>query len=561
MAFGNIAGRAGFVIGLDKSELDRGLPQAERQFDRATAGMAASATRAGDAIGSRGGVGTAGLVGRMGLITFAASSAVQGLNEVQQSLQVTGSDMYRTEGRARNLGSELLNGNLIGGLKALAAQPKTLAELGLDARGAAAGLSDLKRASDAFGGSFTKIYDEAKLAAAGVAELDAASKALLQTTLGLRDASGRVVVGALPSQQLQVAGNQPLPSFGTPIRTRSQNSRLEGQLAGAQRADDLAAQERILEEMAAIARRRVQIVKQEGPLLEQRRKEEQAILGQLDAVRDQQVAQAKAAKAASDAEKARLAAEAKAAAERARAAAELAAANRKAAIEQGLENDIARAALTKRKSDDRKAFDAAIDYWRSLAKNAKNAKDREDAQAVLIDLRGRRSKALAAGTPADTSDEARQLRELRLANNVARAALTKRTDDDKRFLTAQLNYYLGYRKELLAQGEKLKAAQQTATIIGIRGQLAGLTSPAAQAAVDFQSMAFQFLQSLQGVTNQFGSTFNADGSQIAAHTWRTSKLTEGVVAGIDRLARATAHPGAKYARMELMEAYGAAGGV
>jgi hypothetical protein len=209
VAFGNLAGRAGFELTLDKSQLDRGLAQAERDFNRATSGMAASATRAEQAIGDArvGGAGLAGrfagmgsLLGRAGLVGIGLSTGISALNELQSALQVTGTEAYTAEGRLRNAAAA--GGDLVAMVKALAAQPRTLADVGLDARGAAAGLSDLRRAADAFGGPFKSIYEEAKLAARGVAELDAASKNLLQTTLGLRDAQGRLVVGTLPGQQL-----------------------------------------------------------------------------------------------------------------------------------------------------------------------------------------------------------------------------------------------------------------------------------------------------------------------------------------------------------------------
>jgi hypothetical protein len=90
---------------------------------------------------------------------------------------------------------------------------------------------------------------------------------------------------------------------------------------------------------------------------------------------------------------------------------------------------------------------------------------------------------------------------------------------------------------------------------GTTAQTGGSSEPGLTMA-DVLRAQFQFLQSLQGVTNQFGGNL-----QTATNTWQTARLTERLVGSVDRLSRGVAHPGAKYARMELMEAYGAAGSV
>lgn len=76
--------------------------------------------------------GILGTTARFGLAGFAFSAAFSTLNELQQSLRVTGREAYTAEGRIRNLGSELLSGNLIGGIRALtAARPaEIIGELG-----------------------------------------------------------------------------------------------------------------------------------------------------------------------------------------------------------------------------------------------------------------------------------------------------------------------------------------------------------------------------------------------------------------------------------------------
>lgn len=78
---------------------------------------------------------------------------------------------------------------------------------------------------------------------------------------------------------------------------------------------------------------------------------------------------------------------------------------------------------------------------------------------------------------------------------------------------------------------------------------------------DIRRLQVEFLQGLQGVTNQFGSNVSADGAQVATNTWQTSRLMMEQNRMIDRLTRGVAHPGAKHARNELMLGFGSGGGV
>lgn len=77
------------------------------------------------ASGRTGGLGGLAAVGaRLGVIGFAATAAFQAVGELQQSLRVTGDEAFTTEGKIRNLGAELLGGNIVGGIKALTAVRK-----------------------------------------------------------------------------------------------------------------------------------------------------------------------------------------------------------------------------------------------------------------------------------------------------------------------------------------------------------------------------------------------------------------------------------------------------
>lgn len=75
--------------------------------------------RAGTAGRSSGLPGLLGAGLRLGAVGFAATAAFQAFSELNQMLRVTGDEAFTTEGRLRNLGAELLSGNIIGGIRAL----------------------------------------------------------------------------------------------------------------------------------------------------------------------------------------------------------------------------------------------------------------------------------------------------------------------------------------------------------------------------------------------------------------------------------------------------------
>lgn len=104
-------------------------------------GFLDSITGPGGLLRSRSGssslTGILGTTARFGLAGLAFGAAFSTLNELQQALKVTGQEAYTTEGRIRNLGAELLSGNLIGGIKAVIAQEPAKLTEGLDAAVAA----------------------------------------------------------------------------------------------------------------------------------------------------------------------------------------------------------------------------------------------------------------------------------------------------------------------------------------------------------------------------------------------------------------------------------------
>lgn len=144
---------------------------------------------------------------------------------------------------------------------------------------------------------------------------------------------------------------------------------------------------------------------------------------------------------------------------------ETAAANAANARAQSLENQIAKAALTARKTDDEAAFAAAIDYWKSLARNAKDAAAREEAEAQVIDLRKRR-QAFRRGEGSDAEHTAAEMEELRISVRQAQARLTPGLEDDRKFAQQLVTFWKGQVKILegwdRAQAQLRLAAAQLA---------------------------------------------------------------------------------------------------
>jgi hypothetical protein len=76
---------------------------------------------------------TAGL-GRMaataGIASLAITATYQASQQLQQALRVTGEEAFTTSGKIRNFSAALLNMDIVGGVQALTAAPKTLEDLG-----------------------------------------------------------------------------------------------------------------------------------------------------------------------------------------------------------------------------------------------------------------------------------------------------------------------------------------------------------------------------------------------------------------------------------------------
>jgi colicin import membrane protein len=112
-----------------------------------------------------------------------------------------------------------------------------------------------------------------------------------------------------------------------------------------------------------------------------------------------------------------------------------------------------------------------------------------------------------------------------------------------------------WREALAARSEALNARFSLDSKAAMSSTEPGLT------VADMRRMQVEFLQSLQGIMNQFGGNLTSDGTQTATNTWTMTQLLREQNRLLDGLTRGVQHPGAKYARSVLMEPYGDVGSV
>lgn len=583
MAFTNIAGRAGFLLELDKSQLTRGLPEAEREFDTATKGMAASATRSAqstdamtqssDRLGIALGSGsTAGLIGRVGLLTFGINAAYQANQHLQTSLKTTGQEAYTTEGKMRNFASSLLSGDLLGGIEALNAVPKTLDEWGVS-------LDDAQKSYEAFkniaesDSPFAKLaqqavdlVDQTRLAAASIDALNFSLRTTntlasgAQIPVGSRPDEGTASPGGVAAEQAARAatgGTGDVTTGRPPPRPIGPAARLQAAITIAQANGDL---EEVLR-LQTIQRDRLAKALENSHGNVKRREQLNQSLAQAEAAVIQTRKQIEAnAKAARDAAQAAADARAAEAARRLRAGL--------SAREQQLRNQYEAALQTPGQRDDQGRFAALRDFLLGESRDKRlDAGERADFRGKLVAVQGERKadlKALADAADQQTRDELAAQEQV-LKNRVKAADLTKKNKaDDLKALRALRDFYKQNerdRQDVFSDLEQARfGSDRLDTQKKIADLLAGKTSSeSAFTLSDLRRMQFEFIQSLNGITNQFGG--NLTSGQVATNTWQSAKLTGHLVRSVDRLTRGVAHPGAKYARLELMEPFGSVGSV
>lgn len=520
MAFGNIAGRAGFVIDLDKSQLDRGLPEAERQFQRATSGMAASATRAGDAIGGgRGGAAGVGLVGRLGLIGGAVTAAAQAGQHLDRWLRSVDQQATSTSGRLAGVTAELKSLDFVGALGKASAAPKTLEELGIAAKDAEGALDGLKQAADVFGGSWRQVYTEAYESARAFREQATAMREVLNASLGLADAQGRRVPGqfGLDLQPLEAGaqiGRRPASPFtSAPGLIREQN------LREAQRDEDLRRQREIREQQVRIAEGRLRAVRDKASeLFRKRATEVEDARDALDSVRDQ----IRAAEQADREQAAQRAREREA--ERERAEAERASALRAGfgTREQTLRNQYGEALLTPGRRDDRRTASTLSAFLGGTSRDQRlDAGERADFRSRQIAFLGERKRdreALAKAAMDDTREELR-LQEQVLLNNVKAAELTEKNKrDDIRENRRLRDFYRRAEREstgLERQGFRSDRLDTQKKLNELLGKGSGSSDQLDELAKAYHQIAVDFMDTIR---NSFSTVVGGTGAGNSLQT-------------------------------------------
>lgn len=517
--------------------------------------------------GTRGGIGQLlSSAGRFGALGFGAAAGFQAVSELSRALRVTGDEAFTAEGKIRNLGAELLTGNLIGGVRALLAERTAQIAPGIEAR-----IKALKDAQDPLVITEEKLLDarsrgEDKLneylaamlafgkisidQAIGLSkvtdELEAQQVAAAQTAAewnklaaaqekAQREGSGgpgrpspaaaqaalkQRFENADATQASQEAADRIRASITSRIANDRERAAKEVEdaklveaharasfeiLKGTERGRD--AFQRVVEAhtdvvnkqraLTALAEQEAQAVEERAARLAQINLDIQAAIAEgtasaaddraalvaaMVAAQNKFLAQvpgteewsqalldwtraANAVKAFDEAQK-------KAAQERAKAAQaekdRTADAHRRA-VELGLENQIAAAALTKYKSDDKKAYDAAIAYWRNIRDRAAVASvERAEAQAKLNQLKEDRRRALAGEAP--TSEDVNALIQQRLENKLAAAQLTGGLADDRAAAQAMVRYW----RAQVADAEGLAKERARGNLIAARLRAQGV---------------------------------------------------------------------------------------
>ena len=171
---------------------------------------------------------------RLGAIGVAAAVGLQALGEASKALRVTGAEAATTEGRFRNLGAELLSGNVVGGLRAIASGAMLSTEAMSNAtnlaRDNAAAFRELQAQAEAAGGTFAGVAKQLNAAWASVHPPTTLPNGLILDSFGITP---------LPTGEKQ----PPAPAV-TSVSQRLQTA-LAGAFASPGTRDDLAQLRRV----------------------------------------------------------------------------------------------------------------------------------------------------------------------------------------------------------------------------------------------------------------------------------------------------------------------------
>lgn len=143
--------------------------------------------------------GLAGMIGRVGLVTFGINAAYQASQHLSDALKSTGSEAFTTTGKLKNFGSALLSGDLVGGVEALRAMPKTFDEIGISvtrARNLLEGLGtvDLGSVSSDVRNLIKSVQDVVAAQDAAQNSADALADSVARLGTVFRDSTGQAVL-------------------------------------------------------------------------------------------------------------------------------------------------------------------------------------------------------------------------------------------------------------------------------------------------------------------------------------------------------------------------------
>lgn len=469
---------------------------------------------------------------RFGAAGLAIGAVVTTLGEAEKALKVTGDEAFTTEGRFRNLGAALLQGNVIEGFKALNDQAPTLAEnfekmkkeastssvdlrnFGREADESATKLEGLAAAQDkvggsggAFGNAIKKAAEETRTAADDAVALANAYDAAAAAALGVAAAVARAgsEAAAFGEQTRGAgavdAGNAARPRGSTGGTTDSTNTDATRNAEAEARARATDTLKDDLAQAKVEAAQAAQLEKNQQDVVEGRAARHRATVE----------ANANVRKIQSDIDKQDAAARKKAADDAAREAKDAAAAVKKAQDEadrlfrEGLANDRSRLELrltdaegTRTLADDRKALLALIrfDHERStlrrltVAERLSALSDEKNDRRALNDLN---KQALS---------DALDVKKENLQTAINAAKLTDDTKDDDKANAAFLKFLKG--RVAAAKGDAKALADARAELVAFQVSLKQTGKQGGGAKDLFQEAADEFATFGSNVTGQVG---------------------------------------------------------
>lgn len=470
--------------------------------------------------GTRGGIGqllAAG--GRLGAVGIIATGAFQAFSHLQQALRVTGDEAFTMSGKFRNAGADILTLDLVGAFNDLrnerpaqiigdlAAKLEEAKQKGDPLIVTQEKLNALYQDSPQQLGSYLealvglgKISTQTALEMFKITEANKAIEASARAAeLAVGDVAEKIAragsdaaafgesstrfgrgVGGVAAEAAAAAAAGPSFQPGTggtdvgntvreliTARIRDDDARLKQELAD----------RKLIEAQVRATFENVKGTEAAGAAYKAVVAATTAVAQTQNQIKDSAEQAAKTAQATREAK-----------AKEAAAAAEKAASDAQQAREIGLQNAIASAALTKRKSDDIKAFNTAIDYYKALAAHAGTALERAQAQQKVIELTAQLSKVKTGADPA----AAAELAEARLQNALAAASATGRISDDRKAAQDLVRFW----KSQVNDAEGVAKARAEGSLIDAKGRLAAVN----QSAIDLQELRIRNRQQAARLT-------------------------------------------------------------